>query len=72
MSKKFFQYFLEFCNIYYLLSLAENETDRKDKESLSHSLFICIYFRDIRSKKIPDYIFRVTQISRNILTVITF
>lgn len=72
MSKKFFQCFLELCNIYYLLSLAENETDRKDKEGLSHPLFICIYFRAIRSKKIPDYIFQVAQNSKNILTVITF
>lgn len=72
MNKEFFHCVLEFCNIYDLLSLAENEANRKDKEGLSHPLFICIYFRAIRTKKIPDYIFQITENSKNILTVLTF
>lgn len=72
MTKNFSQCVLEFCNICDLLYIAENETNRKDKEGLSHPLFTCLYFRAMRSKKIPGYIFQVIQKNKNILTVITF
>lgn len=72
MTKKLFQCVLEFCNIYDLLSVAKNQTNRKDKEGLSHPLFVCIYFRAIRSKKIPDYVFQVIQNNKSIPTIVTF
>lgn len=64
-DKEFFQCVLEFCNIYYLLSVAENQANRKDKEGLSHPLFICVISEPYDQRK---YLIIFFSLSRTIGT----